>query len=269
MVIIACLLLIMQGLSAQNPTKPGYLSNWTTFTTITMSDAPAAVVVDLGLATISPVAGYPYQCSFIIKLKQPDSTGINELKDPQTLWQLEDKLTTTINRGGGIYYGMVTAEGWRDYYFFLPDSAGFRATCKQVMAAFPGYIFNTQVEQDPYWFNYYGIFPDEYTQQIQYNEMKLEELWNAGDSLTKPRYVEHFANFPSIRDRDEFEKDVIRYGFTVIGKGENEGDLPYGILFSRKHAVDKENIEVVTLQLVDLAMKNGGYYDGWECEAVR
>lgn len=261
---MACLM----DAAAQTVVKPAYISKWSSFNTTTMNDKTATVVVDLGLHPVVPAAGYIYQCSFLVKFKQADTSGLTELVDPEILWQIEEKLTTTITRGGGVYYAMVTAEGWRDYYFYLPDSTGFKKTCKSVMTSFPSYSFNTQIEVDPYWFNYYNVFPDEYTLQIQYNESKLEELWDAGDSLILPRVVEHFANFPSLRDRDEFEKDVIRYGYTIVGKGENDGDLRFGILFSRKHLVDKEHIEEVSLQLVDLAMKNGGYYDGWECEPV-
>ncbi len=249
-------------------TKPGYLSRWTTFNTETASEKPAAVVVDLGLQRIAPATGYVYQASVLLRFQKPDETGLQELKNPETFWQIEDKLTTTLSRAGGLYYAMVTAEGNRDYYFYLADTTNFKKTVKDVMAAFPGYVFQTQLELDPYWFNYFGVYPDEYTEQIQYNSLKMEELAAAGDSLAAPRTVEHFANFRTERDRDDFEKEVSLLGFKIVGKGENDGELKYGIIITKKHAVDRENIEAESLRLIDISMKNAGYYDGWETEPV-
>jgi hypothetical protein len=253
---------------AQVPTKPGYLSRWTSFTTETAEGNPAAVVVDMGLQSVAPAEGYLYQGSFLIRFLKPDSTGLEELKNPEVLWQIEDKLSTSIGRTGGLYFAMVTAEGYRDYYFYLTDTIAFKQICKTIMTDFPTYIHQTQVELDPYWFNYFGVFPDEYTLQIQYNEQKMEELLASGDSLTTPRMVEHFSNFRTERDRDSFEKEVGWLGYHILGKGENDGELKYGIIITKKHAVDRENVEPISLQLIDITMKHAGYYDGWECEPL-
>ncbi|CAN5291994.1 hypothetical protein BH09BAC1_BH09BAC1_27140 [soil metagenome] len=136
------------------------------------------------------------------------------------------------------------------------------------MTSFPGYVYQTTIELDPYWFNYFAVFPDDYTSQIQYNQQKTEELLAAGDSLQLPRLVDHFANFMTERDRDAFEREVGALGFTIKGKGENDGELKYGILITKKHALDRETIEPISLQLIDISAKNAGYYDGWESETV-
>jgi hypothetical protein len=256
------------SLVAQEVSKLQYISNWTTYITETADGTPAEVTVDLGLQTVAPANGFQFQCSFLLKLNNPDSTGLHDYKDAENLKRLADRLEISMGWSKGVYYATVTSNGLRDYYYFVPDSSNFRSKCKRVMDDFPGYTYELQIEHDPYWFNYYNVFPDEYTVQIQYNEDKMHELLELGDSLTEPRVLQHFANFPSERDRTSFEEDLIRRGFKIVGTGENEGDLPFGILFSRKQEMDKEKIEEITLQLVDLSMQNGGYYDGWICEPV-
>jgi hypothetical protein len=271
-IVTFCAVIMVLGccnsLVAQEVSKLQYISNWTTYITETADGSPAEVTVDLGLQTVAPANGFQFQCSFLLKLNNPDSTGLRDYKDAENLKHLADRLEISMGWSKGVYYGKVTSNGLLDLYYYLPDSTNFRSKCKRVMDDFPGYSYQLQIEHDPYWFNYYNVFPDEYTVQIQYNEDKLNELLELGDSLTEPRVLQHFANFPSERDRTSFEGDVVRRGFKIIGTGENEGDLPFGILFSRKQEMDKEKIEEITLQLVDLSMQNGGYYDGWICDPV-
>lgn len=255
-------------LFAQEATRPQYISEWTIYMSETAGGKPAEVLVDLGVETVTPAPGYHFQCSFLLTLKEPDSTGLRDLKDPQLLEQIEERLATSMRWSKGVYFGRVTSSGYRDYYFFLPDSSTFRAKCNRVMQDFPGYSYKMQIEHDPYWFNYFNIYPDEYTLQIQYNQDKVKDLVAKGDSLSQPRVLQHFANFPTERDRQRFERDLSWKGFYVVGLGENPGDLPYGILFSKKQSMEPEKLEETTLLLVDLAMQNGGYYDGWICEPV-
>lgn len=261
-------LLYCNRLVAQEVSKLQYIPNWTTYITETADGTPAEVTVDLGVQTVAPANGFQFQCSFLLVLKDPDSTGLHDYKDAENLKRLEDRLAISMGWSKGVYYAKVTSHGLLDFYYYLPDSTSFKSKCNRVMDDFPGYSFQMQIEHDPYWFNYYNVFPDEYTVQIQFNEDKMHELLELGDSLTTPRVLQHFANFPSERDRDSFEGDVVRRGFYIIGKGKNEGDLPYGILFGRKQEMEKEKVEEVTLQLVDLSMQNGGYYDGWMCDPV-
>lgn len=271
-IIGACAIAVMlfaDSAWAQTHSKPGYIPQWTSYISETVDGREAEVVVDLGLQPVVPATGFHFQCSFFIRLLKPDSTGLVELKNPQTLKKIEENLVFQLGQVGAIYYAQVTSGGLRDYYFYFADTTQFRSTCKKLMASYPGYIYSLQIEHDPYWFNFYNVYPDEYVLQIQSNANKLKELAELGDSLTQKRLVQHFANFPTERDRSSFETDIINRGYEVIGKGDNPGsDLKFGILFGRRHAVDNATIQQISLELVDLAMQNGGYYDGWECEAM-
>ncbi len=264
MVLISSTNLIAQ----EEQPRPQYIPDWTTYTSETARGTDAEVKVDLGVMSVTPAPGYHFQCSFLLTLKEPDSTGLVDLKDPELLDQIEERLELSMRWSKGVYFGRVTTAGYRDYYYYMSDSSTFRAKCIRVMQDFPGYSFKMVIEHDPYWFNYFNVYPDEYTIQIQYNEDKLNELLELGDSLTEARTLQHFANFPTARDRKSFEGDLLRRGYNILGTGENEGDLPFGILFGRRQEMDKEKIEETTLQLVDLSMQNGGYYDGWICDPV-
>lgn len=255
-------------IAQQEVTKPNYISKWITYVSETANGAVAEVKVDLGVESVTPAPAYHFQCSFLLTLKEPDSTGLVELKNPELLEQIEERLAVRMLWSKGVYFGRVTSRGYRDYYYYMPDSSTFRAKCNRVMQDFPGYSYKMVIEHDPYWFNYYNVYPDEYTVQIRYNEEKLNELLEMGDSLTEARMLQHFANFPTARDRNSFEGDLVRRGFKILGTGENEGDLPFGILFGLRQEMDKEKIEETTLQLVDLSMQNGGYYDGWICDPI-
>ncbi len=40
--------------------------------------------------------------------------------------------------------------------------------------------------------------------------------------------------------------------------------LPYGVTLERTDRVDRDSIDELTLDLLDLAQELGGEYDGWE-----
>lgn len=110
--------------------------------------------------------------------------------------------------------------------------------------------------------------PDRYEMESKANADVLMQLTKQGDRLKVARDVNHYAYFPNAKSRDGYAKEAKGLGYTVESTGKVDGLLPYEIVISKEEKVDQVSIDKITFVLLDLALKYGGDYDGWECLLV-
>lgn len=109
---------------------------------------------------------------------------------------------------------------------------------------------------------------ERYEMESKGNADVLKQLRKQGDKLLVARDVNHYAYFPTAKSRDSFAKDAKALGYEVESSAKVDGPLPYEIVISKEEKVDQKSIDKITFALLDLALKYGGDYDGWECLLV-
>ena len=98
----------------------------------------------------------------------------------------------------------------------------------------------------------------------------LIRLQEAGDPLSQPRPIEHWAYFKSTKARSVFQDSLKRYSFEPIGYDTlAQSPMPYGIHFVRQDSIHTPYIHDLTWGLTQLAEGLGGAYDGWETIVVK
>jgi len=101
--------------------------------------------------------------------------------------------------------------------------------------------------------------------EYKYNEPVVSQLQKAGDNLSKPRIVQHWAYFPTENDRNEFIKSVTGNGYKIDNTNFVEKyKHPFSVTFSKINSVTIQAMIPVTKKLKELSKKYNGDYDGWE-----
>ena len=103
--------------------------------------------------------------------------------------------------------------------------------------------------------------------QMLDNEKVCEALKASGDNVEMPRNIVHKLEFISDYKRRDLIEELEEIGFTihdnfVTKKGYN------GFTFSRDDSVTNENIDKLTLFLIELTDEHDAKYQGWSTSAV-
>ena len=239
-----------------------------------IDDEVAAILVDLGIADSAPDPERPVLLWMWLTMQSPDENGFASEEEEEVLTQIEDSFIDAVElTTGGYLVGRVTTSGRREFYFYAKSGEGFDDTVAEAMEPFEDYEYEADVQDDAEWAQYFNVlYPgDEDAQQI-FNRRVIDRLAESGDSLTTPRRVDHFANFPSEESRSEFIADAVAAGYEVVSqkrRDESDTEFPFSVGLQRDSAVDWETIEDITFELFDLARQHQGEYDGWGSEVVR
>ena len=238
-----------------------------------VDEEPAAILVDLGIAETAPDDQRPMLLWMWLQMQSPDEHGFaSEDEEPQLI-KIEDAFIDAVElTTGAAFVGRVTTCGRREFYFYAKSDEGYEDTIAEAMEAFEEYEFEVGTQEDEQWLQYCDVLvpgPEE-SQQI-FNRQVIERLDEAGDPLTTPRAVDHFANFSNTEDRSQFVAAAVEAGFELISEKFNEApdcELPYGVGLQRVSPVDFETIDEITYELFDLARENHGDYEGWGSPVV-
>ncbi len=132
--------------------------------------------------------------------------------------------------------------------------------------------FWIEIEEDP-------VCPSEEEQKkIQqknlltfFNASYSKQLLELKDDPEKPREVFHYFYFIKTGDFERFKSQIIENEFITVDKFSisNNGKYKIGSKIMRIDKTDKINIANVTQLLWKLALKNNGFYKGWETTPVK
>ena len=261
--------------------------NWDTYF-CQVDGHPAAILVDLALADVAPLAAFPVMGYLSVSLHSPDEHGLPLQEEYERLGALEDHLESAFTAdSAGLYAGRSATAGHFDFFFYLQSGERWGERAARIMALFPEYEWEAGSQSDAQWENYICfLFPDEYAMNGMQNRRALRKLEDQDDDPEKSRDIEHWAVFPHTAAAGEFARAIRDNGFTVLEESAPiaAGDVPEGasgvagdmsgpspetgisIHFSRPDA--PEDIDAVTYPLVALALTHGGAYQGWACPVV-
>lgn len=233
--------------------------------------APASIFVDIGLYDSVPDESRPHRVIVTAFLQEPTEQGMTTDAEADRLWKLEDSLVQALkDSANAVFAGRVTADGARTFYFYVsnPELAADKA--EHAIDRESGYDVHIDFDDDPDWSDYLDtLYPAPIDWQQIFDRQLVEQLIEAGDSLTAAREVAHYLYFNSTDGREQFIEVVTSLGFDISERGEqSEHDHPHALRITRQDPVVMDHIHNITCDLLAHAAPHGGIYDGWECEVV-
>lgn len=245
-------------------------SHWELYVTY-VDDNPAVLMVDIGIAELAPISEKPFLVWLRVDVINPDEERFPTEEEDIRLNEIEDAATESFAEADVRYVGRITSDGVREFYFYTADPEQFRDSVTTVMSEFPEYTFEADFAEDPEWTHYRDVlYPSpEDLQQIE-NQHIINRLYQAGDSLTTPRRIDHYANFKTSEDRESFISAAEALGYEAASRPDRPDttEFPYAVGLLRVDPVDGETIDRITFELFDLAREHGGEYEGWGSEVI-
>jgi uncharacterized protein (TIGR01619 family) len=243
--------------------------NWKSYF-CTVNESPASILVNLGLRDHAPVIAKPWLLWVWIYLRFPRADGLSDSREAPTLFKMEDALTLQLSRCcDAILSGKITTQCRREFYFYGGTQEGFHDAVASALAEFEGYRFDVGKQEDSLWEQYLNVlYPSPEDSERIKNRDVLDVLENQGDVSTVTREVRHWIYFASEESRALFREAVVQAGFRNVSESHTTGDLSFEIVVARSQPVDQKCIDETTIELVRLAQRFDGDYDGWETQVI-
>jgi uncharacterized protein (TIGR01619 family) len=245
--------------------------DWT-FYFCSLDDKPASISVNLGLGPDVPIRSKPWRLLVRIHFRFPRQDGLSDSEEAPTLFLIEDALKHQVNGAcGGVPCGRVTNNGKRDFCFYAERNDSFKSAVSSAMAGFGEYRFQLAEKFDPEWKYYLNVLnPSPEELQRAKNRDLLDVLVKQGDVLSAAREVQHWVYSPSEESRSLFRHEAGNAGFKIGDERESpvQGDCPFGLTVLRTQPVEQNLIDETVIELLRLAKRFGGEYDGWETPVI-
>jgi hypothetical protein len=236
-------------------------------------DKPASFVVNLSYYNGAPRDDAGDVAWILLQLNQPREDGLSSSEEFESLCEVEDAILGALEECELInyYVGGCTSAGRRHYCIYSSNGQMVENLLGQAMVPYPNYEFETGHEHEPDWSTYLQfIYPTAREVQLISNRKVIEVLEEHNDCLEIPREVRHWIYFNSAEARTAFRARCEDLDFALDNAIDTEAENDqWGLILSRKDAVDYWSIADVTLSLFDLAIELGGKYDGWETHIVK
>ena len=92
----------------------------------------------------------------------------------------------------------------------------------------------------------------------------VAQLSQQGDDLTRPRRVDHFADFADPERATRFVAAIAAQGCSVVHAGPSEpGEPGWTVAFECEQTVTLASVRERSCEIMQLAAAHGGVYDGW------
>jgi hypothetical protein len=178
-----------------------------------------------------------------------------------------DSLSTT----GSLLAGTFTYQCQRLDYLYVADTAGLRENLERLYTKkYRDYVYQIQTIPDPEWDAYRNfLYPNDALRTFMMNDRGINRLKEAGDALSRPRFVEHRIYFDTREDREYFIRYIGRVNYDIKDERETNRDhLRYQVLLARFGTVSLEEMNDQTTYLSTKAREFNGVYDGWQTKPI-
>ena len=202
-----------------------------------------------------------------VPLKFPDSAGIIQDTENDTLFVIEDRISDFIEQYNGLYVGRITMNGARHFLCYLDKPEREISVVMDYFRDKLGYDFHFRVAADPtkrqYWER---LYPGKFEWQIIHNIKGLQKLKADGDDLVSERSIVHHFDFPEESNALDFEKWVLNFpAFTIVQKPYLENKI-YKMEVSYEGAPKLAELNQITTSFMANVEEFLGDYTGWGCE---
>ena len=234
-----------------------------------VDDAPASIFLDFAYGPRAPVGGADTLYAACISMLAHGPHGMGERSEMDALGPVEDRVGAWARANGVHYVGRLRNHGVWQMTFYGPrgrERALRRCVEKELEGS--GRSVQWVANPDPEW-GYFREFLWPSAERLRWirDRRTVEALEAEGDTLERPRRVDHWAYFPSAAARDEFVAGARELGVELAeALDDADGERP---VLARVHRVDSvrlDDVHEVANALVALAERCGGEYDGWETQ---
>lgn len=224
--------------------------------------------IDLEAERHAPVRTHPVALFVDVRLKHPGEDGQRTPEEVKAILDYEEALVDLVeDLVDGIFWGLKVKDGTSTFGFYLPPGEGKEIAEKLLpLTEIPGYLPRVRLMQDPEWTEYRAAYPSDFHLQTMHNRGVQLALQNAGDSLVKPRRIDHTVIFPSPRNARSAIPGLRRArfcGFRLSPSAHNG----YSLTFRRRDACDGSKPDGTMIEILDVVEEFEGRYDGWGCMA--
>lgn len=248
-----------------------YNSDWDVYFCY-IEDMPAFMSVDLGIASVIPLADKPTLLEVVVGLQTVTDNGFPENEEWAILEKIEDAVVSTLEaKLEATFVGKTLNNGKRSFYLYTGETLLFEQTMEAIIAEFPQYRIAYQMEPDEEWSIYKDLlYPDEESLQKIYNNRILLYLQEQGDQPFIPRLISYWLYFSTKEDSDAFSVVAAENAFEVVlqEKLENQADKSYKLVLAKVDTADEDTINETTISLMQLAEQYKGEFDGWETQVI-
>jgi uncharacterized protein (TIGR01619 family) len=232
---------------------------------VPLNGKPVSINVDLGLKSVAPVKEDSMVIIMRIRLNQLDQQGMPRQEDMENLLNIEDRLVEYLARQcGAVFAGRFTQRGIREFYFYAPDTLGYRKALNQAMQPYSIFEWLAQAKMDKGWTNYFEVlYPSDLDFLRIQSKRKLAKLTvRKGEKIN----ISHFLSFSDIASMNRFLSGPDAIGFSIekLPAVVSAQTGRFELLLSREEKPYKGWIEGVIVPLFRKVSEYGGIYRGWE-----
>jgi uncharacterized protein (TIGR01619 family) len=205
-----------------------------------------------------------------VHMLEPRHDGLSSETEAPTLYKIEERLGECLGVAcGAELLGRITGGQRREFYYYAATADGVERAVNAAMATFAGYRFDCGKQPDPEWRQYREVlYPSPGQMQTIQNRRVLDSLEKNGDDHAIARIVDHAIYFRSASDRAAYANAAEKCGFRIKHESQDQKsrERPFFLNLTRCDPVTRDHINVLVAELIDLAEKFGGDYDGWGCD---
>ncbi len=233
---------------------------------------PSSILFNAGISMDIEELKYTHPTVAFVKvmLKEPNKNGLLSEEEESEILFLEDKLEAAMLKFRiGKYVGRVISNSSITFIYYLQFTYNWQDFLEFALADFSYYEITNGFSDDNEW-NYYKklLYPSAKEWQLIQNHKVCKSLLEHGDDLKISRAIEHKLFFHDMSQKNNLISSLKNDGFVIQEDIENE-DKIQGISFYRLDKPFYEDIDALTLNLIDISQQYNASYDGWETSIVK
>lgn len=236
-----------------------------------------SVIVNMDIALTMPHRDLPFLVITGVTFKGCNGDGLPVSREFKRLYRQSDDINRVIFQSSGghtsasLLVGTFTYQCQRLDYIYVADTTGIRERLTNTYRKkYRNNTFHIQVMEDPEWEAYRDfLYPNEAVRIFMMNYKAVAHMRDAGDALSRARFVEHLIYFDTIKDREVFIHYIARMKYDIKDERETHRDsLRYQVRLARFGTVSLEELIDQTTYLNAKAREFNGVYDGWETKLI-
>ena len=232
----------------------------------------ASILLNLGLRDIVPMPSKPWLLWVWVYMQAPRTDGLSSSEEAPKLYEIEDALMAGLSAPcGALHCGRITTLGRREFYIYAETEIGFAEITKKILGQFAGYRCDLGSQRDEGWNQYLNVlYPTPANMESIQNQKVLDGLSRDGDVHSIEREVTHWVYFSTDSHRREFLLWAKSAGFgkKSTNDSSDKGKSSYCAVISRVQSVEPRRIDETTRELMRMANRFDGNYDGWETQVT-
>jgi regulator of RNase E activity RraB len=250
--------------------KPGKLTvdDWDSYE-CEINQRPVMIFVNLSAIRWAPLPDEPWLLWILARVPTAGSaSGCAQSPFPE----LQNRVVAALADGHSRQFvGSIDSGASRELFFYSMSTEGVEHGLEQARSAFPNCVINCRSERDSRWRKYREVlYPGAIEMQRIRNRRVLGQLELRGDEHSVQRPVDHDLYFRNDLDSADFIRAAAKNGFQarftrrLLDSGRRT--RPFLVSVVRSDPVTADHISDITLELLMLAIRFDGEYDGWSCD---